>query len=81
MGIGGYCETTGPVSYHVQTDSHGLLQKHVDQIQTRMEPDTVSNSYNMEKVQCHLFSKQKRFNNAIGKWHCERKIILSQLSL
>ena len=28
---------TGPVSYHVQTDSHGLLRKHVDQIQTRME--------------------------------------------
>ena len=41
---------TGPVSYHVQTDSHGLLRKHVDQIGTRMEPDIVSNSDNMEKV-------------------------------
>ena len=41
---------TGPMSYHVQTDSHGLLWKHVDQIQTRMEPDIVSNSDNMEKV-------------------------------
>ena len=40
----------GPVSYHVQTDSHGLLRKHVDQIQTRIEPDIVSYSDNMEKV-------------------------------
>ena len=38
------------VSYHVQTDSHGLLRKHVDQIQTRMEPDIVSNGDDMEKV-------------------------------
>ena len=41
---------TEPVSYHVQTDSHGLLRKHVDQIQTWMEPDIVSNSDNMEKL-------------------------------
>ena len=39
----------GPMSYHVQSDSHCLFWKHVDQIQTRMEPGIVSNSNNMEK--------------------------------
>ena len=69
---------TGPVSYHVQTDSHGLLRKHVDQIQTRMEPDIVSNSDNMESVDVPPIQPTEEIQRPDGKWHCQGEIILRQ---
>ena len=74
VGAWGYCETNWT---RVQTDPHGLLRKHVDQIQTWIEPDIVSNSDNMEKVHVLPIQPTEEIQQPDREVALLRKIILS----